>query len=153
MPIFLVITSFANFSLQNLDLGDLHNIIPSWRGKQYPECIPDEVCQEILQELCTISFKLDVGMADCYLYRLRPVGFNSIELKEGEATMFNELDASTHEEQHVKVASFLPGFTREGDTDFSSRDVAKRRVAMYRLYCIAQLGWNVRHASKYSSVC
>lgn len=80
-------------------------------------------------------------MADRYLYRLRPVGFDSIELEEGEATMFNELDASTREERHVKVASFLPGFTGEGDTGFSSRDVAKRRVAMYRLYCI-MLSWD-----------
>lgn len=90
--------------------------------------------KKILQELFTISFKLDVGMTDCYLYWLQLEGFDTSELEEGKAVTFDELDASTCEEHHVKVASFQPGFTGESNTDFSLWDVAKWRAVMHKLY-------------------
>lgn len=127
--------------LQNLDLNGLHNVVTSWQGKQYTGCIPDEVCKKILQELFTISFKLDVGMTDCYLYWLQLEGFDTSELEEGKAVTFDELDASTCEEHHVKVASFQPGFTGEGNTDFSLWDVAKWRAVMHKLYFV-MLSWD-----------
>ncbi|KAE9403718.1 hypothetical protein BT96DRAFT_936159 [Gymnopus androsaceus JB14] len=124
----------------NLDLADLHKVVPSWCGIQYPEEIPDSVCKEILQEIFTISFKLELAMADQYLYQLQPDGFDSVELEEGEQPMFDELDALTYEEWKVKVSVFLPGFTAEGNTGFSSRDQATRRAAMYKLYRV-MCGW------------
>ncbi|KAJ3833072.1 hypothetical protein F5878DRAFT_665976 [Lentinula raphanica] len=117
-----------------IDLSNLKNIIPQWKGQQYPNNIPDAICTEILDEIIRISFKTELLAADRYLFDPKP----NIEegLEEGEVVY--ELGGMSHAQRLDKIVA-IPGLVT-GNMGFGSPNRSNRQEAVYNLYCIMQ-GW------------
>ncbi|KAJ3831956.1 hypothetical protein F5878DRAFT_667016, partial [Lentinula raphanica] len=117
-----------------IDLSNLKNIIPQWKGQQYPNKIPDAICTEILDEILRITFKTELLAADRYLFDPKPTTDEALE--EGEVV--DELNVTRHAERVDKIVT-IPGLVT-GNMGFGSPNKSNRQEATYNLFRIMR-GW------------
>ncbi|KAE9388849.1 hypothetical protein BT96DRAFT_1025289 [Gymnopus androsaceus JB14] len=125
-----------NDSTLSLDLSNLANIMPHWKGQPLAGVVPDNICCEILLEICTVSFKNEFLLADHFLYVLQPEGFK--EQESGQ--VMNDLDALLCEGRMVKVMDAIPGFYEGCELELGLTDPTKCQRSWYALFHVMS-GW------------
>ncbi|KAJ3718784.1 hypothetical protein C8R42DRAFT_643851 [Lentinula raphanica] len=130
------LTSTKETQLPNpeIDLSNLKNIIPQWKGQQYPDKIPDPICTEILNEIIRISFKTELLAADRYLFDPR----SNTEEPPEDGEVVDELGVTSHSQRFDKIVA-IPGLVT-GNMGFGSPNKENRQEATYNLYRIMR-GW------------
>lgn len=123
----------CSLSTKSLDLSNLANIVPQWIEQPIVGVVPDNICREILLEICTVSFRNEFLLADYYLYVLQPEGFE-------EQEVINNLDLSLCEGGMMKIMDAIPGFYEGRELELGSTDLSKRQKSWYALFRVMS-GW------------
>lgn len=131
---FELMNSPSHYYLQNFNASDLNAVIPMWKGLAYAQAIPDDICREILEEICRVSFKFELLLLDRYLYDVKPRDWVP---EDGE--VFSELDASSREDRNIKVVGAV--MLDAECLGFAAIDLDRRREAYLGLYNVMK-GWN-----------
>lgn len=99
------------------------------------QAIPADICQQILQEIFDISFRMELLMLDRYLY----IPQEDLNDSNDDTTLTgDELDATSREDRNLKVSSKL----FSDSTPFTSADFAIRRNTLYVFYKVMR-SWEV----------
>lgn len=120
-----------------LDFTDLASVKALWHGEELSGHIPDQTCREILLEIAVTSFKHEILLADRFLYKLKAVGFDEVEVGE----VVDELDASSWEDRKIKILSVIPGLGLGETLGFGSADKEEKRRSLFGLYKVMN-GWS-----------
>lgn len=127
-------------SFQDFDASNLSSIVPTWKGQQYVDFLPDDVCREILEEIFHVSFKCEFLLMDRYMYEVQS---RDVPPEDGE--VLDDLDASTREERNLKVIGALM-FEMEV-LGLAATDVEIRRQAFHGLYRVMKSWVNTLNLS------
>lgn len=129
----IYLTTLTNIQL--IDVSRLQDIDIKWKGKVYKDDLPPEVCHDILRDIFFISFVTEFLLADHFLYVLKPEVVKTSAVEEGE--VIDDLDATSREEQNIKVMAVIPGLNEGSEVlGFGSSDLELHQRTLYSFYWV-----------------